>query len=230
MLLRFLQILQSVPTTWMKRQLLKRVNTLNNCLPIKRAIWILLLHWLLLQKLLHSWKRSAESKTALSKSRLEIDETTQKGGFFYDNLYNGKNMKIVVDNSCSVQVSEPEIFDQCLCIKCKIDIKQNIIVNITDSEDYGEFQLYKNYKVLKCINCGSITYKKEIINSEEVFQIGEEYDGTPIYEENAQIQLYPIRDEETAFSKEFAKILPEEIYCTYEEVIIALNNKMPLLT
>src|SRR5690606_34375441 len=139
-------------------------------------------------------------------------------------------MKIFVDKNCSVQVSEPEIFDQCLCIKCKIDIKQNIIVNITDSEDYGEFQLYKNYKVLKCINCGSITYKKEIINSEEVFQIGEEYDGTPIYEENAQIQLYPIRDEETAFSKEFAKILPEEIYCTYEEVIIALNNKMPLLT
>src|SRR5690606_13337980 len=90
MLLRFLQILQSVPTTWMKRQLLKRVNTLNNCLPIKRAIWILLLHWLLLQKLLRSWKRSAKSKTALNKRRFEIKETTRKGGFFMVYTINNK--------------------------------------------------------------------------------------------------------------------------------------------
>src|SRR5690606_22818069 len=66
----------------MKLQFLKRVNTLKNCLPMKRAIWILLLDWLLLQKLLHSWERSAKSKTALNKRRFEIEETTRKGGFF----------------------------------------------------------------------------------------------------------------------------------------------------
>ena len=139
-------------------------------------------------------------------------------------------MRVYVDKNSNVAVNKTEIFDQCLCIKCKIEIKQNVIVNLANIEDYGEFQLYNNYKILKCINCDSITYKNEVINSEEVFQIGEEHDGTPIYEDNAQIQLYPIRDEETAFSKEFEKILPEEIYLTYEEVIIALNNKMPLLT
>lgn len=139
-------------------------------------------------------------------------------------------MKVYVDKNSNVEVNKTEIFDQCLCVKCKIEIKQSVIVNIIHSEDYGEFQLYKNNKILKCINCDSITYKNEVVNSEEVYQIGEEYDGTPIYEDNAQIQLYPIRDEETAFSKEFEKILPTEIYSTYEEVIIALNNKMPLLT
>ena len=65
---------------------------------------------------------------------------------------------------------------------------------------------------------------------EEEKEIGEEDDGTPIWEDNALIQVYPLRDNETAFSKEFEKILPEEIYSTYEEVITALNNKMPLLT
>ena len=139
-------------------------------------------------------------------------------------------MRVYVDKNSNVEANKTEIFDQCLCVKCKIEIKQNVIVNIVNSEDYGDFQLYKNYKILKCINCDSITYKNEVVNSEEVFQVGEEYDGTPIYEDNAQIQLYPIRDEETAFSKEFEKILPKEIYLTYEEVIVALNNKMPLLT
>ena len=47
---------------------------------------------------------------------------------------------------------------------------------------------------------------------------------------NYLYKTFPLRDEETAFSKEFEKILPEEIYSTYEEVIVALNNKMPLLT
>ncbi|MDH0836235.1 DUF4145 domain-containing protein [Acinetobacter johnsonii] len=139
-------------------------------------------------------------------------------------------MRVYVDKNSNVEANKTEIFDQCLCVKCKIEIKQSVIVNIADSEDHGECTLYKNYKILRCINCESITYKNEVVNSEEVFQIGEEYDGTPIYEDNAQIQLYPIRDEGTAFSKEFEKILPEEIYSTYEEVIIALNNKMPLLT
>lgn len=136
-------------------------------------------------------------------------------------------MKVYIDKNSHVAVRDKEVFDQCLCIKCKIEIKQN---NIEHSENYGEITIFKSYKILKCINCDSITYKNEIVNSEEVYQIGEEYDGTPIYEDNAQIQLYPIRDEETAFSKEFEKILPKEIYLTYEEVIIALNNKMPLLT
>lgn len=56
------------------------------------------------------------------------------------------------------------------------------------------------------------------------------YDGTPIYEEDATYNIFPIRDEGTTFSKEFEKILPSEIYSTYQEVIVALNNKMPLLT
>src|SRR5690606_31495675 len=67
----------------MKQLLLKRVNTLKHCLRIKRAIWTLLLLWLLLQKLLLSWKRSAKSKTALNKRRFEIEKATRKGGFFW---------------------------------------------------------------------------------------------------------------------------------------------------
>ena len=120
----------------------------------------------------------------------------------------------------------------CLCIKCRMHIKHEVLTDIyhTYNEYDGILTMFYNHRILRCINCDSISYQNKTVNSEDVFQIGEEYDGTPIYEDNAQIQLYPIRDEETAFSKEFEKILPEEIYLTYEEVIIALNNKMPLLT
>lgn len=139
-------------------------------------------------------------------------------------------MRVYIDKNSNVEANKNEIFDKCLCVKCKIEIKQSVIVNIMDTEEHVEYRLFKNYKILKCINCESITYKNEFVNSEDFFQIGVEHDGSPIYDDNAQIQLYPIRDEETAFSKEFEKILPEDIYFTYEEVIIALNNKMPVLT
>lgn len=123
------------------------------------------------------------------------------------------------------------LYESFLCIQCKTNIRHEVLVDISYSKDEADIlTLYYNHKILCCINCDSITYKNKTVNSEDVYQIGEEYDGTPIYEDNAQIQLYPIRDEETAFSKEFEKILPIEIYSTYEEVIIALNNKMPLLT
>ncbi|MDN5513478.1 MAG: DUF4145 domain-containing protein [Acinetobacter sp.] len=119
-----------------------------------------------------------------------------------------------------------------LCTKCRTYIKHEVLTDIyhTYDEYDGILTMFYNHRILRCINCDSISYQDKTVNSEEVDQIGEEYDGTPIYEDNAQIQVYPLRDDETAFSKEFEKILPEEIYLTYEEVIIALNNKMPLLT
>ncbi|WP_252151805.1 DUF4145 domain-containing protein [Acinetobacter sp. ANC 4862] len=128
------------------------------------------------------------------------------------------------------KITSNEIYEHCLCIECKTNIRHEILVDIAYSKHEADIlSLYFNHKILRCINCDSITYQDKIVNSEEVFQIGEEYDGTPIYEENASIKLYPLRDEETAFSKEFEKILPQDIYLTYEEVVLALNNKMPLL-
>ena len=39
-------------------------------------------------------------------------------------------MRVYVDKNSNVEANKTEIFDQCLCVKCKIEIKQNVIVNI----------------------------------------------------------------------------------------------------
>ncbi|WP_244783449.1 DUF4145 domain-containing protein [Acinetobacter sp. F-1] len=118
-----------------------------------------------------------------------------------------------------------------LCIKCKTLIKHEVLVDISDSDfNHSPIDFYFNYRILKCINCGTISYQTKTLYSEDVYQIGYELNGDPIYDEAATYSVFPMRDDETAFSKEFEKILPEEIYLTYEEVIIALNNNMPLLT
>lgn len=129
------------------------------------------------------------------------------------------------------KINEIQKFKKILCIECKTTIKHELLVEVSNSEsDDDHVSYYSYYRILKCINCESITYQTKAFCSEDIYQIGEEYDGTPIYEEDATYSVFPIRDEGTASSKEFEKILPEEIYLTYEEVIVALNNKMPLLT
>lgn len=118
-----------------------------------------------------------------------------------------------------------------LCIKCKTLIKHEVLVDISDSDfNHSPIDFYFNYRILKCINCGTISYQTKTLYSEDVYQIGYELNGDPIYDEAATYSVFPMRDEETAFSIEFEKILPIEIYNIYEEVIVALNNKMPLLT
>ncbi|SVL72179.1 Uncharacterised protein [Klebsiella pneumoniae] len=51
---------------------------LNNCLQTKRVIWTQLLRWLPWQKPLHSLKLSVKSKTALNKTRFEIEKATER--------------------------------------------------------------------------------------------------------------------------------------------------------
>ncbi|SEM09460.1 DUF4145 domain-containing protein [Acinetobacter sp. DSM 11652] len=141
-------------------------------------------------------------------------------------------ISISIPQSLEGKITQTNNIEICLCIGCKTYLKHEVLVDIyhTHDEYDGILTMYYNHRILRCINCDLISYQDKTVNSEYVDQIGEEDDGTPIWEENELIQVYPLRDNETAFSKEFEKILPEEIYSTYEEVITALNNKMPLLT
>lgn len=125
------------------------------------------------------------------------------------------------------KICENQILKKILCIECKTLIKHELLVEVSkvDSDDDNSY-----YRILKCINCDSITYQTKRFCDYDVYQIGEEDDGTPIYKVDATYNIFPIRDEETAFSKEFEEILPSQIYQTYEEVVYALNNSMPLLT
>lgn len=143
-----------------------------------------------------------------------------------------KIKSISIPQSLEREINFSQNIETCLCIKCKTYLKHEVLTDIYHSYDEydGILTMYYNHRILRCINCDSISYQNKTVNSEEVYQIGEEVDGSPIWEDNAQINFYPVRDEVTAFSKEFQKILPEEIYLTYEEVIVALNNNMPLLT
>lgn len=142
-------------------------------------------------------------------------------------------MKIVSLNPifATAKADSQTIFKKVLCIECKTKIKHEILIDIAESDfTHNPIDYYLNYRILRCINCNSITYQTKTLCSEDVYQVGYELNGDPIYHEDATYKVFPIRDEETAFSKEFEEILPSEIYKTYEEVIVALNNKMPLLT
>src|SRR5690606_12005393 len=115
-----------------------------------------------------------------------------------------------------------------LCTKCRTYIKHDVLTDIyhTGDEYDGILTMFYNHRILGCTKYNALSYQDKIANSEQVDQSGEEYDGTPIHAANAQLQIYPLRHDEPAFSKEFEKILPEELYLTYEQVIIALNNNM----
>lgn len=118
-----------------------------------------------------------------------------------------------------------------LCIECKTHIKHEVLVDISEyDETHSPIDFHLNYRILKCINCGTISYQTKNLSSEDVYPIGEDEDGNLIMHEDATYKMYPIRDEETAFSKQFEEILPSQIYQTYEEVVYALNNNMPLLS
>lgn len=143
--------------------------------------------------------------------------------------------KIIDIVQCSKDIFEKaeltSDLEKCLCLECKIETKHEMLINIRKHIIYKHeyLRFYVFYQIIKCINCGDLSFRNQKLNPDDITCIENIY-GEKQIEAPSQINIYPSRDVETAFSKEFEKILPEEIYLTYEEVIIALNNKMPLLT
>ncbi len=130
------------------------------------------------------------------------------------------------------KLDQIEDFQKCLCLTCKVETKHEILVKIIKHIIYEHkyLRFYESYQLIKCINCDDISFYKEKWNPDDIVIKGEDIYGNSILDVSSQVNIYPLRDLETAFSKEFKKILPEEIYLTYEEVIVAINNNMPLLT
>lgn len=131
------------------------------------------------------------------------------------------------------KVKETLEFEKCLCLKCKVEINHEILVNIRKHTIYEEecyVRVYEFFKILKCINCSEISFRHKSMNPDDVSIVGENIYGEPVREEYSDTCTYPTRDIDTVASQKFQNILPEEIYQTYEEVICSLNNKMPLLT
>jgi len=155
--------------------------------------------------------------------------------FLYTNFLNSisRIMKIVSLNPIFEGVKQDSkiVYEKILCIECKTKIKHEVLVDISHNDcSDPNISFYSNYRILRCLNCESISYQTKSHDSYDVDPVGYDQSEDMIYQVNYLYKTFPLRDEETAFSKEFEKILPEEIYSTYEEVIVALNNKMPLLT
>lgn len=139
--------------------------------------------------------------------------------------------QIILSPKFNEKIKHSICYEKILCIECKTQIKHEVLADISQNNHSDpNISFYNNYRILKCLNCESISYQTKSHDSYDVDTIGCDKEGNTIYEINIDYKVFPIRNQETAFSKEFEKILPIEIYNTYEEVVVALNNNMPLLT
>ena len=88
-------------------------------------------------------------------------------------------MQKIIDNiQCSKEyfnrVDEVSNFEKCLCLECRIEIKHEILINIKNHIIYEDeyLRLYEFYQIIKCINCGDISFRKEIMNPADISMSG----------------------------------------------------------
>ena len=107
------------------------------------------------------------------------------------------------------------------CNKCHIVTKHHIIFDVQErGQEYEDgISWIDDYQIIKCDNCKTISFRKDGWFSEY-----QDYDNDGSYEE-----LYPYSEEKTRKEKKYKK-LPFLITGIYNEVIIAYNNKLKILS
>ncbi|MBC3964313.1 DUF4145 domain-containing protein [Pseudomonas simiae] len=111
-----------------------------------------------------------------------------------------------------------------VCESCQIEQRHAVQTSTRVKFESDEFTGITEFEIIRCLNCDSISFRKESSNSEDYY-----YDpATDEYTSNCDVSLYPNR---TAgrFKIEAHWHLPPEVRAAYEEVISAVNGGQPIL-
>ncbi|UZD97926.1 DUF4145 domain-containing protein [Pseudomonas corrugata] len=111
-----------------------------------------------------------------------------------------------------------------VCESCQIDQRHMVETSTRARWDSDEYTGITEFEIIRCMNCDTISFRKESSNSEDFYYDSE----TEEYNSNYDVSLYPNR---TAgrFRIDNHWHLPPDVRAAYEEVISAVNGGQPIL-
>ncbi|MDH4550870.1 MULTISPECIES: DUF4145 domain-containing protein [Pseudomonas] len=111
-----------------------------------------------------------------------------------------------------------------LCEKCKIEQRHVVEASARSRWDSDDWSGITEYEVIRCLNCDSLSFRRESSDSEGYFYDHENEE----YISDVSVDLYPNR---TAgrFKIEEHWQLPPEVRAIYDELITAMNSEQPIL-
>lgn len=115
------------------------------------------------------------------------------------------------------------------CLHCKSEIKHEFLVGLETNESTEDDNYYAEHDLLKCINCDSITYRTDFYSTYDMEEVSDEY-GQSKWVRTTRPNYYPTRDKELGNINHIIDLLPDSIQETFNEVVIALNNKLEILS
>ena len=76
-----------------------------------------------------------------------------------------KIKSISIPQSLEREINFSQNIETCLCIKCKTYLKHEVLTDIYHSYDEydGILTMYYNHRILRCINCDSISYQNKTV-------------------------------------------------------------------
>ncbi|MDQ9818412.1 DUF4145 domain-containing protein [Acinetobacter bereziniae] len=139
------------------------------------------------------------------------------------------NIKYILPENLSEVRNESRMQLPIYCLECKTEIKHEFLIGLEAQKPIPYDILYSEYELLKCINCDSITFRVDQFTADDVVERADEY-GELIMDRLSRPQYYPTRDKELANTTHVINLLPESIQETFNEVVIALNNNLEILS
>lgn len=111
-----------------------------------------------------------------------------------------------------------------LCQTCKIEQQHEVIKSVRLTRDHDGFEETEDHEIVKCLNCGSLSFRKEYYNSDSFHHDYEE--GRTICE--SEVSVYPNRTAGRFRLNGFYS-LPMKIRSVYDELLQALNGGQNIL-
>lgn len=111
-----------------------------------------------------------------------------------------------------------------VCESCQIEQRHIVEASARSRWDSDEYTGITEFEVIRCLNCDTLSFRKEASNSEDYWYDPE----TEEYTSNCDVSVYPNR---TAgrFKIDGHYHLPPDVRAAYEEVISAVNGGQPIL-
>ncbi|MFJ2285278.1 DUF4145 domain-containing protein [Pseudomonas iridis] len=111
-----------------------------------------------------------------------------------------------------------------VCESCQIEQRHIVETSTRAKWESDDYTGIVEFEIIRCMNCDSISFRKESSNSEDFYYDPE----TEEYDSRCDISLYPNR---TAgrFKIDGHWHLPPDVRAAYEEVISAVNGGQPIL-
>lgn len=102
--------------------------------------------------------------------------------------------------------------------------------HFTENHDnHGDFQTYHSHYLLQCRGCDTVFHETKSVFSEDVFQIGEDPGGNPVYHEDANHAYWP-NASRRRLPEWIGEIESQEISSAYREVHRSLQVDTRRLT